>query len=185
MKIIFLIFTMFIFYLAELYIGTAGIYFPFGWMAFFYFNNTNCNKTLLYVLGISGALIADTVLFERNSLPDIFILAAVIFLSHKYRNFWRSAIRHGALFAFILLPLGYLVQYAALILEHGFSLDGLTAALSQMTVLSPLAFALLAGVIFVLDALQKKFKSDQLFIESREKTQLNIYRRTTGKRADD
>ena len=185
MRILFAVFTVFLLLIPELLLGTCGIYFPLAWMGFFYFNNAPYPGKFIKILGFSGALLVDSVLFHRVYLPDVLIFLFILFFSVRYREFWRGSVWHCGFFAFLLLPLSYGLQFISDGAANGFTWEQFAASAAQMTVLAPFGFMILVLLTAMLDMMQKKFKMNSAFVLANDDIKNAVYRKNTGVRGND
>ena len=86
MRIIFFFFTLFILLLAELSIGTIGIYLPLSWMGFFYFAAAKYSYKLIFPTGIIGSIAVDLILYHRLMLPDLFMFSLTVYSVWRYSD---------------------------------------------------------------------------------------------------
>ena len=185
MRIFFAVFVLFLLLIPELWIGSCGVYLPLAWMGFFYFDNAGYPRGFLLLTGMVGALTVDLVLFRRMFMPDIFLLFAVMFLAMRYREFWRGSIWRGGIFAFLLLPLSYIVQFLSALFFDSFSWGSFSAMAAQMTALSPVGFILLAGLAVLLDFIQKKMQLNSPFVVEKDNVSNAVYHKITGVKLHD
>lgn len=177
MRILFFFFTLFILLLAELMIGTQGLYLPLAWMGYFYFFEVNYNRKLLFISGFAGALFADIILYQRILLPDVLILCAVIFTAWRYKEFWRKSIRCGSIFGIYIIIISYMIQFAASLWTQGFSWHALSDKAALMTALIPFGCLLQMFIIFICDTMQKKMKFEGSFVAENKDNNTILYRR--------
>ena len=180
MRIFFCIFTLFSLLLIELYIGTYGIYLPLAWMGFFYFFEADYLKQFLLPFALIGVLLVDLLLFHRILLPDFFIFVWLLYYGQKHKDFWRSSIIRGSLFAPVLLVVAYTVQFVSSLLLVGFSVKRLSADAALMTALLPFAFLLQMRLIKIFDFLQMNMRLELPFIVKHIAHHPRIYRRRGG-----
>ena len=177
MKILFFSTSIFVFMLLEFFIGTAGIYLPFCWMSFFYFSAAEYPRKVIIPGAFIAALLMDLILYRRIFLPDVVLCGFVIYMTLRYRGFWRVSIWHGGFAGLVIIITGYFIQYACSYIYYRYPLRELLQPAAMMVFLLPFGYMLEAGIIFVLEKLQKKLRLEVPFISVRNDSVLNICRK--------
>ncbi len=177
MKILFMLFTLFILLVMEMLIGNMGFYIPLTWLGVFYFLTAKFNRNVLLVLSIAGALAVDLLLYNRLYIPNILIMVSVFYYSSKCDDIWRFSPWRGGIFAPVILWTGYILLFLAALPHTFFSWSNLFSGLAAMITFTPLVYLFLTLLIFVGDKMQKKMKFDSLFVANRQEQEVGIYRK--------
>lgn len=178
MRILFFFFTLFVLLLAELWLGSCGVYLPLYWMGFFYFAMAQYSYRLIVPTGIIMSFVIDFILFSRMALPDIFILCVVLYMVRYHRETLCKSFWTGGIFGIIGVISGYLLQFCAALWVHNFSWQSLTDTAAMMVTMVPFGYFMQVLIIFMFDELQKRMKFESSFVEIRKEKHTSIYRRT-------
>ena len=177
MRVIFFLFTLFVLLLAEFIIGTFGIYLPLAWMGFFYFAAAKYNYKLLFLTGILGSMITDTIIYHRLAMPDLFMFSVTMYTVWRYGDILRKSSRIGGLFGISAILSGYILQFAASLTAAGFSWSNFTDTAAVMVTALPFGYFIQMLIIILLDFMQKKMRFESSFVQENKKGNTTIYRR--------
>ena len=177
MRIMFFFFTLFILLLAELSIGTAGIYLPLAWMGFFYFAAIKYSYKLIFPTGIIGSITVDLILYHRMLMPDLFMFSITMYTVWRYGDILRKSLRTGGLFGILVILAGYILQFAALPAVRNFSWSSFTDTAAIMVTALPFGYFIQMLIIMLLDFMQKKMRFENPFVQIHQENQTTVYRR--------
>ena len=177
MRIIFFFFTLFILLLAELSIGTIGIYLPLSWMGFFYFAAAKYSYKLIFPTGIIGSIAVDLILYHRLMLPDLFMFSLTVYSVWRYSDILRKSPRLGGLFGIFAVFAGYILQFTSSLYVHNFSWSNFTDTAAVMITLLPFGYFIQIFIIILLDFMQKKMHFESSFVQIYKESSTTVYRR--------